>query len=150
MRWTVCVWRCTRSGGCLTMIEVGFGLLRRVQLQRQLTFLMRKRRALGNKTHHKCRFLSTACAPTATGSNIRTTRRARMARRPPVAECRDEQPACAPTFLQTTKYHPTRHDRKQDTPSGTTANTLNRCQPTRNVQAKPLLQTTKSAQSEHH
>ena len=64
-----------------------FGLLRRVQLQRQLSFLMRKRRALLLKTAkmsipcqlhlHPCHWLPTP------------TRHARMTRRP-VSECRDD------------------------------------------------------------
>ena len=44
-----------------------------------------------------------------------------------------KQPAGVPTFQRATKYPPTRHDRKQDTASGTAAGHLNQPQPTRNV-----------------
>ena len=44
--------------------------------------------------------------------------------RPLAAEHAGPKPhACAPAFQRTTKCPPTRHNRKQDTPSGTTANT---------------------------
>ena len=42
---------------------------------------------------------------------------------PPVAECRFETTCLAAALSQATKYPPTRQNRKQDTPSETTANT---------------------------
>ena len=66
-------------------------------------------------------FLITAFAPMPPASDLQKTSRARITRRPLAAEC-CEQLACAPTFQRATKYLRTRHDRKQDTPSGTAAN----------------------------
>ena len=55
--------------------------------------------------------------------DLQDTRRARMTWRPPVSECRDETTWLRPNVLTGHKVSPTQHDRKRNTPSGTTANT---------------------------
>ena len=50
--------------------------------------------------------------------DLQNTSRARMTRRPPAAECRE-----LPALQRSNGPHSIRHDRKQDTPSGITANT---------------------------
>ena len=55
--------------------------------------------------------------------DLQNTRRPRVTRRPPVSECRDETTCLRLNVLTGHQVSPIRHDRKQDTPSGTAANT---------------------------
>ena len=92
MRWTVCVRSCTRSEGCLTMIDTVLDCSDECKLQRQHSVLMRERRALIFEKHQKkCRCpVNCIPAPMPLAPDPQNTRRARMTRRPPVSECRDE------------------------------------------------------------
>ena len=100
-----CDGRSVCGEGCLTMID-SFGLPRRVQLQRRLSFLMRKRRAPILKTPKNVDFLSTAFAPVPLATDSQNTRRARRTRRPSVSECRDETTCLHPNVLTGHKVSP--------------------------------------------
>ena len=89
---------------CFTVVEV----VLEVQLQRELTFLMRRRRALILKTPNPVDFLSTAFALMPLAPDLQNTRCARMTRRPPVAECRDETTCLRPNVLTGHKVSPDR------------------------------------------
>ena len=87
--------------------------------------------------HKKVDFSSTSFAPVQLAPDVQNTGRALMTR-PPVAECLDETTCLR---QRATKYPPTRHDRKQDTPANTSTDVSQpeTCdEQTRNE--KPLLQ----------
>ena len=82
------------------------------------------------KTPKNVDSFTTAFAPMPLAPDLQNTSRERMTRRSAVAECRVE-PACLRPNVLTgrKKYPPTRHDRKQDTRSGTTGKSTKINQP---------------------
>ena len=156
MRWTVCVRNCTRSEGCLTMIDTVLDCSNQSKLQRQHSVLMRKRRALILKTPQNVDFLSTALAPMPLAPDPLNTRRARMTGRPLVSECRDETTCLRPNVPTGHKCIVSPNTTEGKTlQSGTAANTstdvrqpktcYEQTQPRATVPEQP-----RTHQSEHH
>ena len=102
-----------------------------VSLLRPSTAANRGARLFEN--NNKCRFPVNCICTHATGSRPQKTRRARMTRRPPVSECRDETTCLRPSVPMGHKVSldPTRQQARH--PKCNCSEHLNRRQPTRNV-----------------
>ena len=105
------------------------------------------------KTPKDVDFLSTAFAPTPPAPDLQGTRRARMTRRPPVAECRDETACLRPNVLTGHKVSPDTTRQKARHSKWNYSEYFNQPQPTRNVRQTDATRshcwrTTKSAPNE--
>ena len=132
MRWTVCVRRCTRSRGCLTIIDIYLDCSNNFSHEEEA----RARFQNTKKRRSSVDFLSTAFAPVPLAPDLQNTRRARMTRRPLVFGCRDETTCLRPNVLTGHNVSPNPTRQKARHSKWNCSEHLNRRQPTRNVRRK--------------